>query len=68
MQNQKFENNASSKNEGNLKITCNSPILDNISELILYHNKELKILWANKAASESVNLTTDKLISINRYF
>jgi len=67
MQNQKFENNASSKNEGNLKITFNSPILDNVSELILYHNNELKILWANKAASESVNLTTDKLIGGHCY-
>jgi len=62
MQNQKFQNSRSINNEENLKITINSPILDNVSELILYHNNELKILWANKAASESVNLTTDKLI------
>lgn len=39
-----------------------SLILESSSELISYQNKELKIVWANKAAAESVDLTQEQLV------
>ena len=37
-------------------------ILDSLAELVVYEDKELKILWANRAACESVGMTRDELI------
>lgn len=42
-------------------------ILKSVSELISYQDKELKIIWANKAAAESVGLTTQQLIGHHCY-
>ncbi|MCK4280780.1 MAG: PAS domain S-box protein, partial [Candidatus Lokiarchaeota archaeon] len=42
-------------------------ILKSVSELISYQDKELKIIWANKAAAESVGLTTQQLIGRHCY-
>jgi len=39
-----------------------SVILESISEHIIYQDLNNRIIWANKAAAESVGLTTDKLI------
>ena len=36
-------------------------VLNAISELVVYQNNEQKIIWANKAAAESVNKTVDEL-------
>ncbi|MBN1221674.1 MAG: PAS domain-containing protein, partial [Candidatus Aminicenantes bacterium] len=36
-------------------------ILSSISELVIYQDTEQKIIWANKAAAESVGMTTDEL-------
>ena len=37
-------------------------ILNTMSELVAYQDTEHKVIWANKAACESVGLTADKLI------
>lgn len=37
-------------------------ILDTLSELIVYQDVDYRVLWANKAAGESVNLAADELI------
>lgn len=37
-------------------------ILDSLAELVVYEDKRLKILWANRAACESVGMTRDELI------
>ncbi len=39
-----------------------SIILDSISELIVFQDKEHNIIWVNKAAADSVNLTHERLI------
>jgi PAS domain S-box-containing protein len=36
-------------------------ILDSTEELILYHDRDMKILWANQASGRSVGLPTEKL-------
>ncbi|MDY7033677.1 MAG: PAS domain-containing protein [Thermodesulfobacteriota bacterium] len=36
-------------------------ILDSLSELVVYQDADMKILWANKAAGESVGISPDKL-------
>ena len=37
-------------------------ILDSIPELVTYQNLDLKLIWANRAASESLNLETKDLL------
>ena len=37
-------------------------ILETMSELVLYVDTDMKILWANRAAADSVSLTADALI------
>ncbi len=39
-----------------------SVILDSISEHVIFHDKENRIVWANRAAADSVNLNVDELI------
>jgi len=42
-------------------------ILDSLLEFVVYMDPEMKILWANQAACESVDLTRDKLIGRHCY-
>jgi len=44
-----------------------SIILDSISELIVFQDKEHNIFWANKAAADSINLTPEHLIGKKCY-
>ena len=37
-------------------------ILDAMSELVAYHDMEMRILWANRAAGESVGLPPEQLV------
>jgi len=39
-----------------------SLILDSLSELIIYQDKNLRVVWTNRAAAESVGLSPDKLV------
>lgn len=39
-----------------------SIILDNISELVTYQDNQLRVLWANRAAGDSIGVPTKKLI------
>ena len=39
-------------------------ILDNLSELITYYDRDLRILYVNKTAIESLGLTADKVIGM----
>ena len=49
-----------------LKMKCleteETAILDSMSELVVYQDLDFRILWANKAAAESVNSTPEKLV------
>jgi PAS domain S-box-containing protein len=36
-------------------------ILESTQELIVFHDREMRIVWANRAAAESVHLTSDQL-------
>ena len=42
-------------------------ILDNLQELVVYHNTEMEILWTNRTAADSVNLTKDELAGKHCY-
>lgn len=42
-------------------------ILNNLSELVTYQDADLRILWANKAASESVGLAPEQLVGRHCY-
>jgi PAS domain S-box-containing protein len=42
-------------------------ILDSMSEVVNYQDREMAILWANRAAAQSVGLTTDKLVGRHCY-
>lgn len=42
-------------------------ILDNLSEHVIYHDREMTILWANRAACESVGKTRQELIGSHCY-
>jgi len=42
-------------------------ILDNLSEHVIYHDRELTILWANRAACESVGKSREELIGNHCY-
>nr|MBP7089120.1 PAS domain S-box protein [Candidatus Omnitrophota bacterium] len=37
-------------------------ILSSVSEVVIYHDKEMRIVWANKAAEENIGLPLDKII------
>ena len=42
-------------------------ILDSMTELVAYQDMEMRVLWANKAAGESVNLPPEKLVGRHCY-
>jgi PAS domain S-box-containing protein len=42
-------------------------ILSSVSELVTYQDDELRIVWANRAAGESVGLPADKLVGRHCY-
>ena len=42
-------------------------ILDSLVEHVIYEDKEMKILWANRAASESAGLVYEQLIGRHCY-
>jgi len=42
-------------------------ILDSLAELVAYHDREMTILWANRAACESVGMTREELIGRHCY-
>ena len=42
-------------------------ILDSISELVAYQDAEMRVLWVNRAASESVGLAAEQLIGRHCY-
>ena len=42
-------------------------ILDSLMEHVIYHDREMRILWANSAACESVQLKREDLIGCNCY-
>jgi len=42
-------------------------ILSGLSELVAYLNTEMRILWANRAAGDSVGLTPEKLVGRHCY-
>jgi len=44
-----------------------SLILDAVSDLILYYDKDQNIIWANKAASDSLNLPNEDIIGHKCY-
>ena len=44
-----------------------SAILDSMSELVVYQDRNMRILWANKAAGESVGLTSERLVGCYCY-
>ena len=42
-------------------------ILDNLQEHVIFHDMELRVLWANRAACESVGMTVENLVGRNCY-
>ncbi len=42
-------------------------VLETISEHIVYYDKDFKIIWANKTAADSLNLTPEQLVGKNCY-
>lgn len=42
-------------------------ILESVEEIITYQDRDLKLIWGNRAAIESVNLTFDKLLGRKCY-
>jgi diguanylate cyclase (GGDEF)-like protein/PAS domain S-box-containing protein len=42
-------------------------ILDNIMELVAYQDKEMRILWTNRAACESVGLNSQQFVGYHCY-
>ncbi len=44
-----------------------SRFLDFLSEHVIFHDINLNILWANKAATDSLNLSADKIVGRNCY-
>jgi len=42
-------------------------ILDSLAELVAYQDRGMRILWANRAACESVNLTREQIIGRHCY-
>ena len=42
-------------------------IFDNLREHVVYHDMELRVLWANRAACESVGMTVEGLVGRNCY-
>ncbi|MCP4536983.1 MAG: GAF domain-containing protein [Chloroflexi bacterium] len=50
------------KTESQIAEQEKASILDHISELVIYQDTDMKILWANKAACESVDLSLEQLV------
>ena len=44
-----------------------SAILDSITELVAYQDRELRVRWANKAAASAVGKTPEQLIGKHCY-
>jgi len=44
-----------------------SRFLDFLSEHVIFHDVNLNILWANKAATDSLNISTDNIVGKNCY-
>ncbi len=42
-------------------------VLETISEHIIYYDRDFKIIWANKTAADSINLTPEQLVGKNCY-
>lgn len=42
-------------------------ILDSMAEHVIFHDKNMKIVWANRAAAKSVGMTTEELVGMNCY-
>jgi len=42
-------------------------ILDSLSAFVLFHTTDMEIVWANRAAAESINMTADQLIGRHCY-
>jgi len=42
-------------------------ILDSLAELVAYQDRDMRILWANRVACESVNLTRDQITGRHCY-
>ena len=42
-------------------------ILDSLSEVVIYQDKKMRLLWANRAAGESVGIDSKELIGRNYY-
>lgn len=42
-------------------------IFNSMAEHVIYHDKDMKIVWANHAAARSIGMTSDELIGLNCY-
>jgi PAS domain S-box-containing protein len=42
-------------------------ILDSLVEHVVYHDMEMRVLWANRAACESVGMTREELVGLHCY-
>lgn len=42
-------------------------VVNSISELIAYHDREMRVIWVNKAAAESVGKRTEELVGKHCY-
>ncbi|MEW6202809.1 MAG: PAS domain S-box protein [bacterium] len=42
-------------------------LLDSMSELVVYHDTQMRVLWANKAAGDSVNSVPEQLVGRHCY-
>jgi len=40
-------------------------ILNSLSEIVVYHDMNMRILWANRAAAESLGLPIDKMLGVH---
>jgi len=55
------------KKEEDFFVASRLIILDNLAELVAYHDTELSILWANRAACESADLSLAEVIGSHCY-
>ena len=42
-------------------------MLNSMAEHVIFHDKNMKIVWANRAAAKSVGMTTEELVGMNCY-
>lgn len=49
------------------KLKQRDRIIESMSELVAFHNRELRVQWANKAACESVDLPLEKIVGRHCY-